>query len=174
MIRTAHLSECGTYRYHLYRRWDEALRSVAFVMLNPSTADGSVDDATIRRCVGFARDWGYGTLEVVNLFAYRATDRACLREARQAGDDVIGPGNDAVIRQVVGRSAMVICAWGNNAPKDREAAILELIRGCGGRPWALAVTMQDHPAHPLRLAKTTLPFPWDRRQTPGRSFTLER
>lgn len=44
-----------------------------FVGLNPSTADETEDDQTIRRCVGFAMDWGYGGLCMGNLFAIRAT-----------------------------------------------------------------------------------------------------
>lgn len=62
----------GNYRYLLWREWDETGEAVGFVMLNPSTADGSVNAPTIRRCIGFAREWGYGSLWVANLFAYRS------------------------------------------------------------------------------------------------------
>ena len=63
----------GAYRYRLWREWDVSKPSVTFVMLNPSTAGAKDDDPTIRRCLSFARSWGFGRLEVVNLCAYRAT-----------------------------------------------------------------------------------------------------
>ena len=74
MRREAEISPCGLHRYRLTREWAPTLPTIAFVMLNPSTADGEIDDPTIRRCIGFARDLGYGRLHVVNLFTYRATD----------------------------------------------------------------------------------------------------
>jgi hypothetical protein len=78
--RGATLSDCGRYRYRLWRRWADG-PTVLFVMLNPSTADADVDDPTIRRCIGFARSWGAGALEVVNLYAWRATQPAELKAA---------------------------------------------------------------------------------------------
>jgi hypothetical protein len=75
MIRTALFSPCGRFRYRLGRRWAEG-PTVALVLLNLSTADDEVDDPTIRRCIDFARRWGYGGLEVVNLYAHVATDPA--------------------------------------------------------------------------------------------------
>ena len=80
----------GVYRYSLWREWDARAPAVAFVMLNPSTADAGKDDPTIRRCASFARSWGYGSLEVVNLFAYRASEPKRLRQT----PDPIGPAND--------------------------------------------------------------------------------
>src|SRR4028119_2392792 len=79
-----------TYRYALWRTWDAARPPVAFVLLNPSTADARRDDPTIRRCANFARTWGFGGLEVVNLFAFRATHPTDLKCAA----DPVGPQND--------------------------------------------------------------------------------
>lgn len=63
------------YRYHLWRRLKrEGCGSVAFIGLNPSTADEQKDDPTVRRCIGFARAWGYDRVEMLNLFAFRAKD----------------------------------------------------------------------------------------------------
>lgn len=46
------ISDCGQYRYALSRGgWMGGKGTVLFVMLNPSTADASEDDPTIRRCV---------------------------------------------------------------------------------------------------------------------------
>ena len=68
MHRTALFSRDRTYRYRLGPRWGDGA-AVCFVLLNPSIADATKDDATVRRCIGFARSLGYGVLEVVNLYA---------------------------------------------------------------------------------------------------------
>src|SRR5262245_19133112 len=95
--KEALISPCGLYRYWLTRTWDNSLRRVCWVMLNPSTADAEQDDPTIRRCVGFARSWGAGGIIVVNLFAFRASDpKALLRAA-----DPVGPDNDGHILKSV-------------------------------------------------------------------------
>ena len=63
----------GLYRYSLWREWNPDAAQITFIMLNPSRADATNDDPTIRRCINFASSWGYGYLEVVNLFAYRTS-----------------------------------------------------------------------------------------------------
>src|SRR5947209_16246810 len=107
-IARAIFDSTGTYRYSLWRQWSTDCPPVAFIMLNPSTADDRKDDPTIRRCIGFARAWGFGALEVVNLFAYRATDWSKLLEV----DDPVGPENDDYIVQAVERCPCVVAAWG--------------------------------------------------------------
>jgi hypothetical protein len=72
--KNALLSACGYYRYWLSREWDDSLPIVTFIMMNPSTADAFNDDATIRKCVGFAKAWGFGRIRVVNLFALRSRE----------------------------------------------------------------------------------------------------
>lgn len=89
MRSDAVISDDGLYRYLLERHWDDTTSSCTFVMLNPSTADALVDDPTIRRCVGFAKSFGCGSLRVVNLYAYRATKPAELWTV----DDPVGPAN---------------------------------------------------------------------------------
>jgi len=84
----------GTHRYLLWRDWDNSLPTVAFVMLNPSTADAERMDPNIRRCLGFARSWGYGRMIIGNLYAYRATDPRVLTRA----DDPVGPDNERYLR----------------------------------------------------------------------------
>ena len=105
MQRDALFSPCGTYRYRLTRRWAEG-PAVAFIMLNPSTADGSVDDPTIRRCIGYGQSWGYGALAVGNLYAFRATEPQELRRAR----DPIGPDNDRHLECIAETATRVVCA----------------------------------------------------------------
>src|SRR3954454_15761859 len=87
--QNAVISACGRYRYLLSRQVGPGLRTATFIMLNPSTADATNDDPTIRRCIGFARQWGCGRLAVLNLFAVRATDPAEMKRA----DDPVGPEN---------------------------------------------------------------------------------
>ncbi|MEU8272630.1 DUF1643 domain-containing protein [Sphaerisporangium sp. NPDC049002] len=158
MMRAAVLSSDGCYRYHLARRWAEGA-AVTFVMLNPSTADHHVDDPTIRRCVGFARAWGYGGLAVVNLFAWRATRPVDLG----AAGDPVGPDNDehlvAAARDAVTAGAPLVAAWGAHAPAWRVEQVLALpgMRGLT----ALALTQAGHPRHPLYLRATLKPQPWN-------------
>lgn len=117
-------------------------------MLNPSTADARRDDPTVRRCIGFARDWGYGGIEVVNIFALRATDPRELRSAR----DPIGPRNDAFILRAAAGSPVVV-AWGiHGALGDRGVLALKLF-GARSRLLALGRTRSGAPRHPLYLRR---------------------
>ena len=94
----AKISGCGTYRYALWRHWDSDWNgqgdsnSVMFIGLNPSTADATEDDPTLRRCIGFAKSWGFGGLYMLNVFAYRATDPRLMK--RQKPKVAIGPRNN--------------------------------------------------------------------------------
>src|SRR5919204_4199606 len=101
-------SECRTWRYSLTRGLDGSDGTVAFVGLNPSTADETTDDPTVRRCIGFAREWGFARVEVVNVYAFRARDP---RELWRA-DDPVGPDNDRILAQVLDGAELVIAAWG--------------------------------------------------------------
>ena len=155
------ISECGTYRYLLQRSWDVKLKAVCFVMLNPSTADASVDDPTIRRCLGFSQRLGFGQLEVVNLFALRSTNPANLRKHR----DPVGPENDEQIITAAHVCNITICAWGNNGGyKDRDKMILELLRDNGVVPHALRLSKDGRPAHPLYLPYSLQPFDLSRKE----------
>ena len=108
--RSAAISSCGTYRWWLRRRFTRggSEKAVCFLMLNPSTADAERDDPTIRRCMGFARAWGYSVLEVRNLFAWRATHP---RELLTATDPTGGPRGDRELRAVA-KADLVVAAWG--------------------------------------------------------------
>lgn len=143
----------------LGRRWGEG-PGLVFVMLNPSTADAERDDATIRKCMSYARRWGYFRIIVVNLFAFRATDPKDLRAAMTLGEDVVGPLNDTVIRGVVAGAEWVICAWGA-APwaTDRAEAVADLIfnRKPHVAIHALAYAKNGAPVHPLYQRLDLLP-----------------
>jgi hypothetical protein len=124
-----------------------------FVGLNPSTADETTDDPTVRRCIAFARDWGYGALCMTNLFAFRATRPEDLKSA--AGP--VGLENDHFLLRHAARAGIVVAAWGNHgAHLGRGAQVRALLPHLH----CLRRTGTGHPAHPLYLPKTLRPVPW--------------
>jgi hypothetical protein len=155
--RSAVLSPDEQYRYRLDRQWTHG-PTLAWVMLNPSTADGVTDDATLTRITRFSRYWGFGALTVVNLYAWRATDPA---ELWSTGDPV-GPDNDRHIYEGVAGHEVVV-AWGAHGRPDRIALVLRLIASAPGtgRPLALALTKNGQPRHPLYLRSDLTPQPWE-------------
>lgn len=152
---SAELSDDGLYRYTLERVWDRQLPMALFIGLNPSTADSHEDDPTIRRCVGFAKDWGYGRLLMANLFAFRATDPSQLKLA----SDPIGSDNDRRLCEMYHEAQLVVACWGaNGGLGERDRQVTELL--WNSRSWnvqlqCLGVTQAGFPKHPLYLAKDT-------------------
>ena len=152
MKNTAAFSPCRRYRYALWRSWDDGLPRVMFVGLNPSTADESTDDPTLRRCMRFARDWGYGGVCTANLFALRATDPKLMLSV----DEPIGPDNDTWLQRLASEAALVIAAWGNHgAHLGRSRAVRVLLP----RLHCLAVNRSGEPAHPLYQPASRRPRP---------------
>ena len=150
----ATLDPTRTYRYSLWRVWDATAPRTCFCMLNPSTADATTDDPTIRRCIGFAKTWGFGSVEIVNLFAYRATRPADLRTA----PNPIGPQNDSAIMSAACRAGRFIAAWGNHGSLlNRATEVIELLTGTP--LLCLGTNNSGHPKHPLYVARTTKPNP---------------
>lgn len=152
MIKEAYISDDGVYRYNLVRDWaDEDGEGMLFIMLNPSTADAVEDDPTIRRCINFAKREGCEYIEVVNLFAFRATDPKDMKAAA----DPVGPENDLVIRQALADVEKVVCAWGAHGSfMARDKVVLDIIHQAGHVPMALGVTQAGLPRHPLYLKNT--------------------
>lgn len=144
--RDALLSDCGRYRYLLRRTWDHGLPMALYVMLNPSTADAEIDDPTIRSCIRLAKGLNYGSFEVVNLFAFRATDPAKL--ARTA--DPVGPLNDDIIEIAIMRCDMAICAWGAyQGAVDRGRSVGSRLRQHRPAIFCFGKTKRGAPKHPL-------------------------
>ena len=152
VTRSAVLSPEGMYRYRLDRTWGQGPR-VLFVMLNPSTADGTQDDPTLRRCIRFARDWGYGSLTVANLYAYRATAPADLKKAA----DPVGSECDLYLKRCAGEASLVVAAWGMHAQPERVKQVRRLL---GPEVMALAWTKAGQPRHPLYVRGDTVPQQW--------------
>ncbi len=146
----------GRHRYHLWRTWGEG-PVVAFVMLNPSLADAERDDPTIRRCLGFAQAWGYGRLEVVNLFSWRAADPASLSRCARPN----GPDNDACVTTAATRADLVVAGWGDRGRLfDRDLEVKALLIGVC-RPMCLGVTRQGSPRHPLYAPGAVAPIAFE-------------
>lgn len=153
------------YRYTLRRTlglgaWQSVYEpALLWIMLNPSTADATLDDPTIRRVIDFTKRLGFGQLTVVNLYAARATKPVYL----WAMDDPVGPGNDKAIADeawtAVCDGAPIVAAWGVLARPERVAEVLALPH-VADRLHCLGVTKHGHPRHPLYLPRTATLTPW--------------
>jgi hypothetical protein len=147
------ISDCGKYRYLLRRVWDHAKPRALLIMLNPSTADARQDDATIRSCVRLLGGLGYGSMEVVNLMAYRATDPKDL-PARPS--DAMGGDNARVIEAAVSRCDVAICAWGAHPYAARFAgAVKDIISMNRPAAYCFGKTKAGAPKHPLYIKSGT-------------------
>jgi hypothetical protein len=146
----AWVSDDGLYRYRLWRRWDDGARPMVFLMLNPSTADAKTDDPTIRRCIGFAKREGCGAIQVVNLYALRATNPAHLLDH----PDPEGPDNCMAWAEVLHEGdPLVVAAWGGGVTMDGlpESKALR----SAGRSWVcFGITKTGAPRHPLYLGNS--------------------
>lgn len=147
----ADISDNGLYRYWLSRRLSMGERSVLFVGLNPSTADATKDDPTIRRCVSFARSWGFDWLYMANLNAWRSTDPKRLPKDVIAA---VGPRNQEALTWLTQRAEVVVAAWGNASLNIYARALARRILALP-RARHLGLTANGSPRHPLYLPKTT-------------------
>lgn len=150
-------SDCERFRYSLTRVWDPAGARVTFVMLNPSTATEVQNDPTVERCERRARAMGHGAFQVVNIFAYRATDPKDMRRA----PDPVGPSNDTAILAGAEWAGRVICAWGTHgAHLQRGLAVQAMLRAAGVTLHHLGLTKDGAPKHPLYIGYETQPMEW--------------
>jgi len=146
----AFVSSDGLYRYWLARRLSMGERSVAFVGLNPSTADAAKDDPTIRKCVGFARRWGFDWLYMLNLYAWRSKDPKRIAQMCRSGleSQAVGPDNGLYLVDILNRCDLVVAAWGAQklslVAKTRADLIL-----AAPRTMALRLLKDGQPQHPL-------------------------
>lgn len=148
MKMEAHLSRCESYRYTLTRQWGDGNRFATFVALNPSTADETQDDPTVRRMIGFAKSWGMDGLHVTNIFALRSTDPKVLRRHGKP----VGPQNDRWILECCLNAEIVVAAWGNHGILNgRGASVLQLLRSQGVDVQCLGMSGMGQPKHPLYL-----------------------
>lgn len=166
-IRTTLFSADRVYRFTLWRDWEQEYgffntpahpnSYVNFIGLNPSTADETLDDPTIRRCIRFAKDWGYPAYCMTNIFAYRETKAALMRKHPAP----IGEGNDGHLLNIAKAAGLVVAAWGANGGDDtRGRHVAALLAAAGVKLHALAVNDDGSPQHPLYLPLKSIPTPW--------------
>lgn len=168
LLRFHAFSEDRVYRYTLWREWDvdsltgcaddlsNGHKFVQFIGLNPSTADETKDDPTLRKCVGFAKRWGFGALCMTNLFAFRATDP---REMKRFIHPY-GPDNNEHLARVAKHAGMVVAAWGTNGDhNERDMEVIDMMRDLGVQLHCLRMTASGYPEHPLYVPYTVTPVP---------------
>lgn len=157
MKREAIFSKDRKYRYSIERVWDSTRKSVVFICLNPSTADEYEEDQTLTRCINFSRDWGYGSVEVVNLFAFKATDPTDLKSSLHP----VGTENDRYIEEAVEGADLVVAAWGEHGKyRRRNREVLYLIRKLDKEIYCLEVLKCKEPKHPSRARADLKPIPY--------------
>lgn len=153
IVSDAVFSKDRIHRYTLVRVWDEEKPSIMIMGLNPSTADETKNDPTVRRFIGFAKKWGYGSLYVTNMFAFRATYPEDLYKA----EDPVGPENDYWIRKISSIADLVVLAYGNHgAYRNRHEEILKMVKN----PYCIKITKMNLPIHPLYTGYTEEPIPF--------------
>ncbi len=138
---------------------DRSKQPVAFILLNPSTADEVKDDPTVAKCRRYAKSWGFGEVIILNAFAFRATDPKNMRSHL----DPVGPGNDRVIYDtvdhIVNRGGKIVCGWGNHGLHlERGSVLRQLLHSFSLS--AFPITKQKQPGHPLYLKSTIVPESW--------------
>ncbi len=147
------ISACGRYRYALWRRWQPG-PALLFVMLNPSTADAANNDPTIRRCIGFAQSWGFGSLLVGNLFALRTPSPKRLLKARAP----VGPDNAEWLQRLQQHAELTVAGWGNHGQYRRAGTKMRLLLT---DPKVLGLTKLGEPRHPLYVPASARAEDWD-------------
>lgn len=165
IIREARITKSGERRFLLTRRWvpEEDAPYVLFVMLNPSTANAEKDDPTIRKCMKFARSWGYGALRVMNLWDKITPEPNELRtwtieEVERMRGRVNPDVYLSILQDQSAAAAVTVCgwgAWGGWFP-ERVYQVMKVLTN----PHALHVTKDGHPGHPLYLSADLKPQPF--------------
>lgn len=173
LTSSADISDCGRYRYNLVRIWNsvgsQRPRMLAFVALNPSTADATINDPTIRKEIAFAKAWGMDGLLKLNLYAWRETSPKKLFDASR-NHDIIGPRNSADFMHAqifTFRCEFVVAAWGTNANKNyasriasRGQEVTERLRADGVKMHCLKRNTDGSPQHPLYIPLSQTLQPW--------------
>ena len=150
-------SQCRTYRYRLVRVWDSQKPRLGVVGHSWFTPNHWRDEPTVRRCIRFARAWGYGGIDIGNLFGVRAIDPSSLASVA----DPVGPDNDANLAAMCTDNDLILLAWGAQADPDRAHVVAQMLwrlsEHCGGSLAVLGWTERGQPRHPLYAPKDATP-----------------
>lgn len=158
------LSKCEKYRYQLWRQTgpydpdnSSAYKFILFIGLNPSTADATLDDPTVRRLKGFAARQGYTQMALVNLYAYRSTDPKGLLNVSSP----VGGMNDRYILHCAVHADKIVCCWGNGLIDERRSVEVRygILKNFKHKCFVFGFTKNDQPKHPLYLSKDTPTIP---------------
>lgn len=161
----AHFSKCRKYRFTLWRKWTDVFdqkpvhlaEMVAFICLNPSTADERKNDATVTRCVNYSKAWGGRGFIMLNLFPFRATDPNDMK-AESGG---MFNSNMKIVSELAPLVKKVVCGWGNHGSfQDADYKMFDTLSGIGLQLNYLRLTGEGCPQHPLYLPKDLEPQPW--------------
>lgn len=153
----AKLSDDRQYRWSLWRTWDADLPTAVFVLLNPATADETTDDTTLTKCINYAKRWGYGRIELVNLFGYRTKHPDDLHDV----DDPVGQENDLHLYHHCDPEKLVVVGWGNHGEiQGRGREVATTLEEFGVELFALGTTQDGHPWHPARKPGDLDPEPF--------------
>lgn len=155
MRRDTIFSPCRQWRYTLWREWDMFNPSYLMCIgLNPSTADETQDDPTIRRVISFAKAWGFGGLCMTNLFAWRDTKPVKMMRA----DEPVGLENNAWLHEVAQGAGMILAAWGKHGVyMHRADTVRELLARAGCKLHCLRFNGDGSPEHPLYVPGSAVP-----------------
>ena len=154
MTRNAVLSDDRAYRYKLERMWgSDASNVVGFIMLNPSIADGVIDDPTMTRVIKLAKFWGFDGVIVANLYAYISPNRKDLKDV----EDPVGPENEKYVREIVDTCSKIVYGWGNDGTEPQW--LRELVPS----PYCIKMNKGGQPKHPLYISANTNMIPYVRR-----------
>ena len=150
----AELSNCRNYRYALWRTWDDEKGKAMFIGLNPSTADEIEDDRTIKRCISYAKQWGYGGIIMGNLFAYRTPSPAEM----MMSNDPVGPENDTWLKRLSEEADIVVAMWGNSGSfLNRSNEVVKMFPSL----MCLCITNAGQPHHTRGLPDGIKPIPYN-------------
>lgn len=146
----------GEYRYSLVREWNvDNPKSVVFIMLNPSTADDEKEDQTTKVCIEFAKRWGFGSMQIVNLFAYRATEPNILKELNNY-NKMVGERNNEFIQSALEEADKIVVAWGEHGIIKNRYRDTELKDILAKYPlYCFRVIANNQPKHPLGVSYDT-------------------
>lgn len=146
----AEFSVCKKYRYQLFRVWDKTKPKIAFIGLNPSTANENENDPTIRRVISFANSWGYGGIIMYNLFAIVGSDPAILLTPID-----LQKNNQWYLDGILNQCEDVCFCWGSfKEAKERAKEIISLF----DNSICLGINSDGSPKHPLYVPGKTKPI----------------